>query len=130
MSVTRYLGGRLPDAVTARSRLRKSVALAWMLAATLVMGAAEGQTPPSGGAPPGGGGGPGGGVTLTALTGFTIGDYKLQNSYRYSEYEYDYTFSTTATNTNSTPYSSVMGTVTSSSSTTVVRAGTIVPLTQ
>ena len=125
MSVTRYLGGRLPDAVTARSRLRKSVALAWMLAATLVMGAAEGQTPPSGGAPPGGSGGPGGGVTLTALTGFTIGDYKLQNSYRYSEYEYDYTFSTTATNTNSTPYSSVMGTVTSSSSTTVVRAGTV-----
>jgi hypothetical protein len=59
------------------------------------------------------------------LTGFTIGSYRLQSSYQYSEYEYDYTFTTTATNSNTTPYSSVLGTVTSSSSTTVVRAGTV-----
>ena len=124
MSVLRCLRGGAPDSVGGGSRSRRRGALAWMLAATLVMGGVEAQTAPTGGTPPTGGGAPGG-VTLTALTGFTIGNYRLQSSYRYSEYEYDYTFTTTATNTNSTPYSSVMGTVTSSSATTVVRAGTV-----
>lgn len=124
MSSPRYPGGISPAPLTVRARSRSRVALSFVLTATLILGTAQAQTPPSGGAPPGGGPG-GGGATLTALTGFTIGNYTLQSSYRYSEYEYDYTFTTTATNSNSTPYSSVLGTVTSSSSTTVVRAGTV-----
>lgn len=123
MSSRRCLSGLSPDPATARAHSRNGVSLSLVLAATLVLGVAQAQTPPSGGAPPGGAGG--GGMTLTALTGFTIGSYKFQSSYQYSEYEYDYTFTTTATNSNATPYSSVLGTVTSSSSTTVVRAGTV-----
>ena len=83
---------------------------------------AQGGTPPSGGTPPGGGGGGGGSNTLT---GFTIGAYTLQSSYRVSTYQYNYTYTTTAANANSTPYNLVLGTLTSSNANTTVVSGSV-----
>ena len=78
---------------------------------------------PGGGTPPGGG--PGGGGTTTAISGINIGSYNLLSSYRSSTYQYYYTFTTSATNTNSTPYSYVLGTLTSSNANTVVVSGAV-----
>lgn len=78
-----------------------------------------------GGTPPGGTA-PGGGTTTgTSVTGFTIGAYALQSSYRVSTYQYNYTYTTTVTNANTSPYSLVLGTLTSSNANTVVVAGNV-----
>ncbi len=75
------------------------------------------------GAPPTGGpgGGPGGGPTSAQ---FTIGAYQLQSSVRSGTYTYDYTYTTSVTNSGSAA-TGVVGTVTSSSATTVVTQGTV-----
>ncbi len=55
----------------------------------------------------------------------TIGPYKLLSSYRASTYQYYYTYTTSVTNTNSAAFSYVLGTLTSSSSNTVVVSGSV-----
>lgn len=91
-----------------------SLALPWLVQA-------QGGPP---GTPPGGGGPPGGGTTAP-ISGMTIGPYKLLSSYRASTYQYYYTYTTNVTNTNSTAYSYVLGTLTSSSASTLITSGSV-----
>lgn len=93
-------------------------------ATVYAQGGPPGGGPPGGGTPPGGGG-PGGGGTTTTVSGMTIGSYTLLSSYRASAYQYYYTYTTSVTNTNSTPYTYVLGTLTSSTPNTVVISGSV-----
>lgn len=111
-----------------RQSIIAAAALALCITLPQVVSAQSGPpsgTPPNGGTPPTGGGGPGGGTTTAAISGMTIGPYNFLDSYRASVYDYYYRYTTTVSNTNTTPYTYVLGTLTSSSSHTVVISGQV-----
>ena len=103
---------------------RSGIAAALLLLTFFTTNSLHAQGPGGSGGPPSGGGG-GGGGGASAITGITVGQYVLRSSYQVSAYEYNDTYTVIATNTNATPYSFVLGTVTSSDAHSVVVSGAV-----